>query len=122
MGLLAARRRGRCDRPHADWPNWAGVAHRGRYILQYGHIRSTFARMKTTVDLDDKKLRRVMKLTGLKTRKETIDFALTEAERLAKVKRVFERPFYIYPAGHVIDPSYDVVKARKLEKRAHASH
>ena len=78
--------------------------------------------MKTTIDLDDKKLRRLMKLTGLKTRKETIDYALTEAERLARIRNVFAKPFYVDPSSHIIEPGYDVIKMRKLEKRTHASH
>lgn len=79
-------------------------------------------RMKTTVDLDDRKLRRLMKLTGLKTRKETIDFALTEAERTARVRKVFNKPFYVDPDGLIIDPDYDVVEMRKREKPTHAAH
>ncbi|MGA2262986.1 MAG: type II toxin-antitoxin system VapB family antitoxin [Acidobacteriota bacterium] len=78
--------------------------------------------MKTTIDLDDRKLRRLMKLTGLKTRKDTIDFALTEAERLARVRKLFAKPFYVDPAGFVIEPGYDVMKMRKLEMPTHASH
>ena len=72
--------------------------------------------MKTTVDLDDKKLRRVMELTGIKTRKQVIDFALTEAERLARIRKVFEKPFYLDPAGEVVDPGYDVVNLRQKEE------
>ncbi len=74
--------------------------------------------MKTTVDLDDKKLRRVMELTGIKTRKKVIDFALTEAERLARIRKVFEQPFYVDPAGDVVDPKYDVVNLRQMEEPA----
>ena len=84
-------------------------------------MRSILSHMKTTIDVDDKKLRRLMKLTGLKTRKETVDFALTEAERLAKVRRLLDGPFYVVAAGDVIDPGYDIVKMRKLEKPGHAS-
>jgi Bacterial antitoxin of type II TA system, VapB len=78
--------------------------------------------MKTTVDIDDRKLRRVMKLTGLKTRKETIDFALTEAERLARVSRMFQKPFYTEEEGPIIDPDYDLLGMRKRERPRHASH
>jgi hypothetical protein len=78
--------------------------------------------MKTTVEIDDKKLNRVMKLTGLKTMKETIDFALTEAERVAKMRELFSASFYTDDAGDVVCPEYDVVKLRKLEKPGHASH
>ncbi len=77
--------------------------------------------MKTTIDIDDKKLNRVMRLTGLKTRKETIDFALTEAERLARIRKLFSGPFYADTTGEIIDPDYDIVKMRKMEKPGHAS-
>jgi hypothetical protein len=50
--------------------------------------------MKTTIDLDEDKLRRVMELTGINTRKEAIDFALSQAERLAKIRQLFSKPFY----------------------------
>jgi phage gp16-like protein len=77
--------------------------------------------MKTTIDLDDKKLRRLMKLTGLKTRKETIDFALTEAERLAKIRSIFAKSFYVDPSKQTIASGYDVMEMRKLEKPSHAA-
>jgi Arc/MetJ family transcription regulator len=77
--------------------------------------------MKTTIDIDDKKLHRLMRLTGLKTRKATIDFALTETERLARIRKLLSGPFYIDGAGDIIDPDYDVVKVRKMEKTVHAS-
>ncbi len=47
--------------------------------------------MKTTIDLDEDKLGRVMALTGIKTRREAIDFALTEAERFARIKKMLLR-------------------------------
>ncbi len=78
--------------------------------------------MKTTIDIDDKKLRRLMKLTGLKTRKQTVDFALTEAERLARIQEMLAGEFYVTPAGDTIDPDYDIIKSRELEKPGHASH
>jgi hypothetical protein len=78
--------------------------------------------MKTTVDIDDKKLNRVMKLTGLKTMKETIDYALTEAERLAGIRKMFSSSFYVNEAGDVVDPGYDIVKLREREKPGHDSH
>ncbi len=78
--------------------------------------------MKTTIDLDDKKLLRVMKLTGLRTRKEVIDFALTEAERLARIKKLLREPFYVDASGHVVDPNYDLLYLRESEKPGHDSH
>jgi len=76
--------------------------------------------MKTTIDIDDKKLHRLMRLTGLKTRKETVDFALTEAERLAKIRKLLNGPFYLDTAGDIVDPAYDIAKMRKMEKPGHA--
>lgn len=72
--------------------------------------------MKTTIDLDDTRLMRVMKLTGLKTRKETIDFALREAERLAKIKKLFERPWTSEDLKDAIDPKYNLMALREMEK------
>jgi Arc/MetJ family transcription regulator len=43
--------------------------------------------VKTTIELDEDRLNRVMKLTGLKTRKAVLDFALREAERAAQMRR-----------------------------------
>jgi uncharacterized protein Smg (DUF494 family) len=77
--------------------------------------------MKTTIDIDEKKLRRLMKLGGFKTRKETIDFALTEAERLARIRKTLAAPFYVDSEEDVIRRDYDVVGLRKLERPGHAS-
>jgi len=76
------------------------------------------SRMKTTIDLDENKLRRVMKLTGITTRKHAIDFALTQAERVAKVTRLLAEPFYV-ESGEIIDPNYDLERMRDREKPAH---
>ena len=72
--------------------------------------------MKTTIEIDDAKLKRVMKLAGLKTRKATIDFALSQAERLGRINRLFAEQFFIEDQGEVIDPSYDVLTLRQQEK------
>ncbi len=78
--------------------------------------------MKTTIDLDDKKLLRVMRLAGLKTRKEAIDYALTEAERLAKIRKVLSESIYVEPDGDVVDPNYDLSRLREAEKPEHDPH
>ena len=72
--------------------------------------------MKTTIEIDDAKLKRVMKLAGLKTRKATIEFALSQAERLGRINRLFAEQFFIEDQGEVIDPSYDVLTLRQQEK------
>lgn len=73
--------------------------------------------MKTTVDLDEAKLLNVMKLKGFKTRKEALDFALTEAERLARVERVSASQWTAREAREVFDPDYDVIKLRARDRR-----
>ena len=72
--------------------------------------------MKTTVELDEKKLKRVMKLAGLKTRKAAIDFALTEAVRMAKLHRLVHHPLPDEAFADAIDPNYDLMKMREMEK------
>ncbi len=72
--------------------------------------------MKTTIEIDEAKLKRVMKLVGLKTRKATIDFALSQTERLGRINRLFAERFFIEDQGEVIDPSYDVLRMRQQEK------
>lgn len=89
--------------------------------MRYGPSARTHRHMKTTIDLDEAKLERVMKLTGLTTRKEAIDFALTQAERAAKVKSLLSRPFFDgITDRHVVDPTYDVLALRRKEKPARA--
>ncbi len=72
--------------------------------------------MKTTVNLNGEKLLRVMKLAGLKTRREAIEFALTEAERVAKMRKLFEKPWTVEDLKDAVDPRYDIVALRKKEK------
>ena len=73
--------------------------------------------MKTTVELDEQRLRRVMELTGLKTRKAAIDYALSQAERAAKTAKLFARPRRSkHELKNVLDPKYDLMALRDQEK------
>jgi Arc/MetJ family transcription regulator len=73
--------------------------------------------VKTTVELDEEKLRRVMELTGLKTRKDAIDYALSQAERAAKMARLFARPRTTKDElKGALDPKYDLTALREREK------
>jgi len=72
--------------------------------------------VKTTIELDETKLKRLMKLTGIKTRKEAIDYALTEAERVARIDSFYEGDFYIDSEHPIIDHNYDVMVLREKEK------
>jgi hypothetical protein len=72
--------------------------------------------MKTTIDLDETKLKRVMKLSGIGTRKETIDAALTELERMAKLRKLYENPLPGEFYKNAIDPKYDLMKLRNIAR------
>jgi len=72
--------------------------------------------VKTTIELDEEKLKRVMQLTGIKTRKAAIDFALTEAERIAAIDSFYQKTFYVDEAGSIVDPEYDVLTQRNEDQ------
>lgn len=72
--------------------------------------------VKTTVELDEKKLKRVMELTGLPTRREAIDFALSEAERSARIRKIAEHPWSAKDLEGAIDEKYDLLKMRRKER------
>lgn len=72
--------------------------------------------MKTTIDLDETKLKRVMKLSGIGTRKATIDAALNELERKAKLNHFFANALPHEAYKDAIDPKYDLMKLRNLAK------
>lgn len=87
-----------------------------KYGLRYGKSARTIAHMKTTIDLDERRLAAVMKLTGLKTRKAAVDYALCAAERQAALDRLLERalPDAVYRTA--VDPHYDVAAQRQRER------
>jgi hypothetical protein len=72
--------------------------------------------MKTTIDLDETKLKRVMKLAGIGTRKEAIDAALTELERKAKLNHFFANALPHDAYKNAIDPKYNLMKLREMSK------
>jgi Arc/MetJ family transcription regulator len=69
--------------------------------------------MKTTIELDDEKLARIMELTGLNTRKEAVDWALTEALRIASIDRIAEEPWDAEFLKEAVDPGYDILEMRR---------
>ena len=58
-----------------------------------------------------------MQLTGLKTRKEAIDYALSQAERAAKIAKLFA-PLRRSKEElrNLLDPKYDLITLREQEK------
>jgi Arc/MetJ family transcription regulator len=69
--------------------------------------------MKTTVELDDSKLENIMRSMGFKTRKEAIDWALTEGERLAVMHHIRAHPWSSSTLREGMDPEYDVRASRR---------
>jgi hypothetical protein len=69
--------------------------------------------MKTTVELDERKLETIMRSMGFKTRKEAIDWALTEAERLAVMHQIRSHPWSSATLLEGMDPGYDALASRR---------
>lgn len=72
--------------------------------------------MKATIEFDEERLSRVMKLTGLKTRKAVLDFALREAERAARVRKFLRSLLPDTEYSDAVAPGYDVLVLREKEK------
>lgn len=68
--------------------------------------------MKTTIEIDEAKLERVMALTGLSTRKEAVDWALTEAERIARIDKIAANPWETSMIRESVEDGYDVIAIR----------
>lgn len=68
--------------------------------------------MKTTIELDEKKLENVMRLKGFKTRKAALDYALSEGERRAKIDALLREP-PSSDSGPWIAPDYDYKALRR---------
>ncbi len=72
--------------------------------------------MKMTMFIDETLLERVMKLTGLKTKTETVEFALREAERKSKLgKFLGRRKLEAKEWKESLDPAYDLMALRLAE-------
>ena len=72
---------------------------------------------KMTMFIDESLLARVMKLTGLKTKTETVEFALRETERKTKLGKFLgaRKTAGVHWNG-VVDPAYDLMRLRLAEK------
>lgn len=87
------------------------------YGLQYGIFYRSLDRMKTTIDIDEGKLTDVMRLTGAKSRKAAVDYALTCAERVERLRKLFEKPLPDDAYRTALDPAYDLLALRAKDKR-----
>lgn len=77
--------------------------------------------MRTTIDLDESKVKSVMKLTGLNTRRAAVDYALTETERMVKLKKLLSNLVPDDCLQDVVDPEYDIMALREKEKPPYGS-
>jgi Arc/MetJ family transcription regulator len=71
---------------------------------------------KTTIELDEQKLLRVMQLTGIKTRKEAVDYALVQAERAAKLGKLLAKSWTKKDLESALDPNYDLLALRRRDR------
>ncbi len=72
--------------------------------------------MKMTMFIDESLLERVMKLTGLKTKTETVEFALRETERKTKLAKFLGRPkLDAREWKEALHPAYDLTALRAAE-------
>jgi Arc/MetJ family transcription regulator len=69
--------------------------------------------IKTTIEIDEAKLEKVMKLGGFSTRKEAVDWALTEAVRIATLNHIKANPWPESVARMAVAEDYDVLAARQ---------
>lgn len=77
--------------------------------------------MKTTVEIDEPKMLRVMALYSIATRREVIDRALTEMERQANLKKVTASRWDELVLREAIEPAYDLVALRDQETPGHGN-
>jgi len=74
--------------------------------------------MKMTVEIDEKKLSRLMKLTGLKTKTKALNYALSAAERSARRNRLLSTSLAPKDLENAIDPNYNLRELRARERPA----
>ena len=71
--------------------------------------------MKTTIDIDEKRLKRVMELTGVRTRKAAVDYALREAEKAGRIDKLVREALPGSEFKDAVDPGYDILRLRAAE-------
>ncbi len=73
-------------------------------------------RMKMTVEIDEKKLSRLMKLTGITTKTGALSYALSAAERRARRDKLLSTSLASKDLENAIDPRYDLGELRVRER------
>lgn len=70
-----------------------------------------------TLEVDEKKLARVMKLTGIRTKTAAVEYALGAAERVARREKLFAIRWNAEDLAAAVDPSYNVSAVRHADVR-----
>ncbi|OHD71258.1 MAG: hypothetical protein A2177_01305 [Spirochaetes bacterium RBG_13_68_11] len=73
--------------------------------------------MKMTLEVDEKKLAKVMKLTGIRTKTAAVEYALGTAERAARREKLFAIRWKPEELAAAVDPAYDVLTLRHTDGR-----
>ena len=73
--------------------------------------------MKMTLEVDEKKLAKVMKLTGIRTKTAAVEYALGTAERAARREKLFSIRWKSEELAAAVDPAYDVLAVRHSDGR-----
>jgi Arc/MetJ family transcription regulator len=68
--------------------------------------------MKMTIEIDERRLSRFMKLAGIRTKTEAVDLALRSAERAARREKLFNTRWAAEDLKSSVDPSYDLLAVR----------
>lgn len=71
--------------------------------------------MKTTLEIDEALVRRVMELGRIRTKTQAIEFALGAAERLLRRRRLLEENLPDGVLEDCVDPGYDPVALRESD-------
>lgn len=71
-----------------------------------------------TVEIDEKKLLKLMKLTGIKTKTKALNYALSAAERGAMRNKLLSTSLAPRDLTNAIDPRYDLHALRARETPA----
>jgi len=69
-----------------------------------------------TVEIDEKKLSSLMKLTGITTKTRALNYAVSAAERNARRDKLLSTPLALKDLQSAIDPRYDLGELRAHEK------
>jgi Arc/MetJ family transcription regulator len=93
-----------------------------QYALTYGKSCRIDSRMKTTIDIDEKKLNGIMRMAGIRSRKAAVDYALSCTDRIERLRKLFENPLPDEEYANSLDPSYDVMVVRERDKPEHKYH